>query len=115
MTQPTYWAALPTRWRPSERASSRWIDKGRPGVRRKSRFSLHFQAAWAHCSLALDRGNETMTIRPATPADAAAIFALLCEFAVSYRAERETFDRLLPGLLAGDHCHLPVAEVDGNV
>ena len=54
-------------------------------------------------------------IRPATPADADAIWPLVKDFAVSFTPSRESFDRALASVL-GDHDTLVVlADLDGAV
>ena len=58
--------------------------------------------------------NDFM-VRPSTPADAEAVFALLCQFAVSYQPERRAFDAHFPLLLAADHTELLIASLDGKV
>ena len=49
-------------------------------------------------------------IRRATAADADAIFTLLCQFATSFRPERQSFDLCLRELLAEESAWLAVAE-----
>ncbi|HEX2033899.1 MAG TPA: GNAT family N-acetyltransferase [Chloroflexota bacterium] len=58
---------------------------------------------------------EQVLVRPAQMADAEAVFALLCQFAVSYHPRREAFDRHYPQLLRADHATCLVAEVAGRV
>jgi GNAT superfamily N-acetyltransferase len=54
-------------------------------------------------------------VRPATPADADALFGLTCAFALSFAPDRIAFERSLGQLLARDDAHLIVAELDGRV
>jgi GNAT superfamily N-acetyltransferase len=54
-------------------------------------------------------------IRPAVPADAEAVFALLEEFASSYRPDRAAFARHFPALARSENTALLVAERDGRV
>jgi N-acetylglutamate synthase-like GNAT family acetyltransferase len=61
------------------------------------------------------RDADDLLIRPARPADAEAIFALVEQFAMSYRPERDAFDRHFPRLLAADHVDLLVGEAGGRV
>ncbi|WP_395639578.1 GNAT family N-acetyltransferase [Pseudolysinimonas sp.] len=54
-------------------------------------------------------------VRTATVADADAVWALVRDFATSFRPERAAFDRLLPELLARDDVLVLVAEDDAVV
>ncbi len=58
---------------------------------------------------------ENLTIRAGQLADADAVFALLTQFAVSYRPKRTAFDMLYPALLTSEHGTLLVAETDEQV
>jgi GNAT superfamily N-acetyltransferase len=54
-------------------------------------------------------------IRRAEKSDADEIFALARDFGVTFRPEREAFDRSLPQLLRDDRAMLIAAVVDGRV
>ncbi len=55
------------------------------------------------------------TIRPATAADAKAVFGLLLQLATSYRPSRAAFDDTYPMLTASLAAHLLVAEDDDGI
>jgi GNAT superfamily N-acetyltransferase len=57
----------------------------------------------------------TFAIRPAVRADAAALWPLVREFAVSFTPEREAFERTLPELVARSDTLVLVAEAGGRV
>jgi GNAT superfamily N-acetyltransferase len=63
-----------------------------------------------------DADLAAIAVRPARPADAESVFALLTAFATSYRPRREAFDTLYPRLThpAGSGILL-VAEAEGAV
>ena len=52
-------------------------------------------------------------VRPATAADADAVWLLVRDFATSFTPTRDGFDRVWPGLLSRDDVLVLVAEVDG--
>ncbi len=54
-------------------------------------------------------------VRQALAADAESVFALLVQFAMSYRPRRDAFDEHYPSLLTADHANLMVAEVGARV
>jgi N-acetylglutamate synthase-like GNAT family acetyltransferase len=54
-------------------------------------------------------------IRPAASADADDLFALLLQFAVTYRPERSAFDQHFPLLLRANDAELLVGLLDGTV
>jgi len=54
-------------------------------------------------------------VRPATLADAYAVFALADMLAISFPIDRAGFDRAFPDVLDVPGTHLLVAEVDGRV
>lgn len=56
-----------------------------------------------------------MIVRPATVADAHALWLLVRDFATSVTPDRAAFDRILPQLLGRDDVHVLVAERDGVV
>ena len=56
-----------------------------------------------------------LTVRPATTADAEALFALLREFAMSYTPDRIEFQKNLPKLVESDRQVLLVAAEDERV
>ena len=56
-----------------------------------------------------------MIVRPATAADAEAVWLLVRDFATSFTPERAAFDRVLPSLLTRDDVLVLVAETDGVV
>jgi GNAT superfamily N-acetyltransferase len=59
--------------------------------------------------------SPDILIRPASLAEAEAIFPLLQQFATSYQPDRDAFDRHFPLLLQAEHAELLVAEVAGQV
>lgn len=61
------------------------------------------------------RMTKDLTIRPAEHADGTAVFALLRQFAMSYRPERAAFERHYPRRLETDHTSLLVAAVGDQV
>lgn len=58
--------------------------------------------------------NDTVTVRPATGADADAVFAMAGELALTFVPARDAFDAAYPALLADPDSDLLVAEVDGG-
>ena len=60
-------------------------------------------------------GKRVALIRSACLADADELFALVEQFAMSYRPSRAAFERHYPSLLAAEHVDLLVAEVNGHV
>jgi GNAT superfamily N-acetyltransferase len=54
-----------------------------------------------------------MIVRPATAADADAVWSLVRDFATSFTPDRAAFDRVLPELLARDDVLVLVAELHG--
>lgn len=59
--------------------------------------------------------TESCQIRPATPADAAALFELVEQFATSFRPRRDAFDVCLGELAKDPSAWLSVAECDGQI
>jgi GNAT superfamily N-acetyltransferase len=56
-----------------------------------------------------------LVIRDGQPSDSDAVFFLVCEFAVSFRPDREAFGRCLSELISDESAKLIVAESDGDL
>ena len=59
--------------------------------------------------------SRTVTVRPARPGDADAVFELLKELVITYEPERSAFDDNLPHVIESEQEGLLVAESAGGV